>query len=179
MPALSYSEYLGHAKNAVRHCQSAVRYRGINTPVGPIRHPFEFNNLLLAGVANFVVGRVMDAYMPPANRPDFIKRIAMLGRVSQTGNCSELSGIAYEYLDNEGIYPLDYFAVWRGSWTHAFLILNRDPSIPIKDFKKWSEYAIVCDPLYDRAANASHLSVWYPRMFPLKDKDLWYRLEED
>lgn len=179
MPEMLFSQYLGHAKAAIKHCQGAVRYRGINTPGGWLRHPLELNNLVLAGATNFVAGRVMNAYMaPPSDRMDYVKRIATLGRISQTGNCSELSGIAFEYLDNAEIYPLDYFAVWRGRWNHAFVVLNRDASIPVKDFEKWSQRAIVCDPLYDRAADAGHLSVWYPGMFPLTSKDVWYRLEE-
>ena len=62
--------------------------------------------------------------------------------------------------------------MYRGSWNHAFVVLNRDQSVPVSDFANWSRLAVVCDPLYDRAGDAGFLSAWYPRMFPLRDRDV-------
>ena len=91
---------------------------------------------------------------------------------SQTGNCCELSAIAFRYLQRQGIRPVEFFGVYRGSWNHAFVVLNRDQSVPVSDFANWSRLAVVCDPLYDRAGDAGFLSTWYPRMFPLRDRDV-------
>ena len=62
--------------------------------------------------------------------------------------------------------------MYRGSWNHAFVVLNRDQSVPVSDFANWSRLAVVCDPLYDRVGDAGFLSTWYPRMFPLRGSDL-------
>ena len=57
------------------------------------------------------------------------------------------------------------------------MVLNRDAGTPIGDFARWSEYAVVCDPLYDRAAIAGMLAPWYPRAIPFKPGDVVYRIE--
>ena len=62
--------------------------------------------------------------------------------------------------------------MYHGSWNHAFVVLNRDQSVPVSDFANWSRLAVVCDPLYDRAGDAGFLSTWYPRMIPLRGSDL-------
>jgi hypothetical protein len=100
-----------------------------------------------------------------------------LAKDTQTGNCSELAAVAFNYLKFQGIRPLDYFAVYRGGWDHAFVVLNRDAKTPLSDFAKWSEFAVVCDPLYDRANYAGFLATWYPRAIPLRPPDVKYRIE--
>ena len=50
--------------------------------------------------------------------------------------------------------------MYRGSWNHAFVVLNRDRSVPVSDFANWSRLAVVCDPLYDRAVDAGFLATW-------------------
>lgn len=67
---------------------------------------------------------------------------------------------------------MEFFALYRGSWNHAFVVLNRDQSVPVSEFANWIRLAVVCDPLYDRAGDAGFLATWYPRMFPLRDGDL-------
>ena len=68
---------------------------------------------------------------------------------SQTGNCCELSAIAFRYLQRQGIRPVEFFGVYRGSWNHAFVVLNHDQSVQVRDFANWSRLAVVCDPSYD------------------------------
>ena len=51
--------------------------------------------------------------------------------------------MAFNYLKGQGIAPIDYFAVWRGGWNHAFVVLNRDAKIPVPDFAKWKLYHAV------------------------------------
>ncbi|HEY7575808.1 MAG TPA: hypothetical protein VIB08_11625 [Thermoanaerobaculia bacterium] len=82
-----------------------------------------------------------------------------------------------DYLRSQGVRPIEYFALYRGRWNHAFVVLNRDASIPMTDFSKWSEWAVACDPLYDRAEYAGYLAKWYTHALPLKSKDVIYRLE--
>jgi hypothetical protein len=158
--------------------EGQVRYRGLNTAGGWIRNPGEIAGKFVARGASVVVGAMRSAeYQGGFDPRRYIRETAKLARDTQTGNCSELSSIAFERLESTGIRPIDYFAVYRGSWNHAFVILNRPGDVPVADFARWSYYAVVCDPLYDRAATAGMLCTWYPRMFPLRDKDVAFRLE--
>ena len=172
-----HSEYLQAAKDAVEHVKRNVRYRGLNTAGGWIRHPDEVTQKFVARISSKLMGASRSAaYGGSFDAELYIDEVAKLGLESGTGNCSELSAIAFLFLKAKAIAPIEYFGVIRGAWNHAFVVLNRDDSIPISDFAAWSYQAVVCDPLYDRAADAGNLAVWYSRMFPLKETDMWYRL---
>jgi len=168
-----FSEYLAAAKGAIAHVKSQVRYRGLNAGGGWIRDPNEVQEKFAARLYSLYLERENRAAM--ANRKagwdDFVDQWIREAKASQTGNCCELSAIAFRHLQRQDTRPVEFFAVYRGSWNHAFVVLNRDQSVPIHDFAKWSRLAVVCDPLYDRAADAGYLSTWYPRMFPLRDAD--------
>ncbi|MBS0429734.1 MAG: hypothetical protein JSR41_20830 [Proteobacteria bacterium] len=174
-----HSEYVKAAQRAIAHVQSTVRYRGLNTGGGWIRHPFESNQKIVARIFNVVESRSRSAARTEGglDRELYIDEMARAGELSNTGNCSELSAIAFRYLESREVFPIEYFTVMRGHWDHAFVVLNRDASIPVKDFASWSYQAVVCDPLYDRAADAGHLATWYPRMFPMQDQDMFWRIE--
>lgn len=172
-----HSEYVKAAQKAIAHVQATVRYRGLNVPGNWLRHPLETEGKFIARLDNQITSWRLDAAHgdAPWTSEERIQKLADVGRQTRTGNCSELSAIAFQYLQQRGVAPLEYFAMWRGSWSHAFLVLNRDASIPVEDFGRWSYDAVLCDPLYDRAADAGHLSVWYPSRFPLREADLMYR----
>ncbi|WP_225784211.1 hypothetical protein [Xenophilus sp. Marseille-Q4582] len=174
-----HSGYVKAAQDAIAHVKSAVRYRGLNTAGGWIRHPLEIPQKFDARIWSLQEGGRRNAARSNEafDVQVFIDEMASLGRLSQTGNCGELSAIAFLYLKSRGIAPIDYFALWRGDWNHAFVVLNRDASIPVQDFGRWSYSAVVCDPLYDRSADAGHLAVWYPKRFPLQRSDVWQRWE--
>lgn len=61
---------------------------------------------------------------------------------SNTGNCSELSAVAFLRLVKASTRPVEYYAVFRGKWNHAFLILDRDSSVPFENFRDWSSQAV-------------------------------------
>lgn len=168
-----FSEYLAAAKGAIEHVKGQVRYRSLNTGGGWIRHPTEVPEKFSARMYSLDLATKNRNAM--ANREagweDFVDQWIREAKASQTGNCCELSALAYRYLQGQGIRPVEYFAVYRGSWNHAFVVLNRDQNVPVRDFASWSRLAVVCDPLYDRAADAGFLAAWYPRMFPLRDVD--------
>ena len=175
-----HSEYLREADNAISHVKSKVRYRGLNTVGGWIRHPIEApqkmdarcNSKIRGAIRSFMYGGPFDAGL-------YIKETARLAIETHTGNCSELSSVAFLFLNARHVRPIEYFKVQRGDWWgHAFVILNRDGNIPVSKFKDWSPAAVLCDPLYDRSGKAGLLETWYPRMFPLKDTDLWLRFVE-
>jgi hypothetical protein len=176
--ATSYYAYDTAAKEALKHIRSRVRYRGLNTLGGWIRNPFEGTEKFVARLTNKVMGAVADKeYGNKKFNPDYyIEQVALVGEASNTGNCSELSAIGYLYLERTGLRPIEYFGVYRSAWNHAFIILNRPEGSTLSDLKSWSSQAVVCDPLYDRADEAGMLAIWYPRMFPLVEKDLFVRV---
>lgn len=62
------------------------------------------------------------------------------------GNCGEQASIAFTYLREHGVRPLDYFEA-EGTFTrHAFVIIGLDPGVDKTDFTKWNKDAIMCDP---------------------------------
>lgn len=170
-----HSEYSRKAKDAIVFVQSSVRYRGTNTAAGWIRNPLEVTEKFATRLHSKYLGAQRSADPPPGgwSHAQTVNQFDRLATDSQTGNCGELSAVAYNYLKRQGVVPLEYFAVYRGSWNHAFVLLNRDRSVPIDDFKTWSYQAVVCDPLYDRSDDACHLLRWYSRMFPLVDSDVF------
>lgn len=171
-----HSEYKAAAAAALTHIQAKVKYRGLNTAGGWIRHPLDVPEKFIARIQSKLIGEERSAaYNNKFNPEVYIPELAKLGIETGTGNCSELSAVGFMHLNRLQIRPIEYFGVFRGSWNHAFVILNR-PSIPVANFKEWSYQAIVLDPLYDRVADAGFLATWYPRMFPLKDDDLVVRV---
>jgi hypothetical protein len=175
---MEFSQYVSAAKSAIAYVQQTVRYRGLNTAGGWIRHPTEMNEKVVARVASKIVGSSRSAqYSGPFDGDVYINELDRLAKETSTGNCSELSAVAFNYLRNQGVRPIDYFAVWRGAWNHAFVVLNRPADQPLARFDQWSRYAVVCDPLYDRAGDAGFLATWYPKIYPFTDKDMLRRLE--
>jgi hypothetical protein len=175
---MEFSEYVKAAQGAVNYVKGVVRYRGLNTAGGWIRNPIEIPQKFEARIESRKLGTARSDEFTGSFDPDnYINQLDRLARDSNTGNCSELSAVAFNYLKSQGTVPIDYFAVWRGGWNHAFVILNRDKSQPIGDFSKWSMYAVICDPLYDRAADAGNIAVWYPKVIPLTAKYVIKRVE--
>jgi len=175
---MEFSQYVNAANAAISYVKQNVRYRGLNTAGGWIRNPAEVPQKFAARIDSVRTGSQRSAqYSGPFDGDVYINELDRLAKETGTGNCSELSAVAFNYLRNQGVRPIDYFAVWRGSWNHAFVVLNRPADQPLARFDQWSRYAVVCDPLYDRAGDAGFLATWYPKIHPFTDKDLLRRLE--
>ena len=174
---MNHSQYIEAGKDALAHVRSKVRYRGLNTAGGWIRNPAEVPNKFAARIHSKWLGaQRSEAYGGKFDAEIYIKQMSKLAVDSNTGNCSELSSLAFMRLAAKEVGPLEYWGVIRGGWDHAFVVLNRDESIPIERFDQWSYSAVVVDPLYDRVADAGNLARWYPKMFPVKPTDMWLRL---
>ncbi len=76
------------------------------------------------------------------------------------GNCGEQAAVAFKYLENHGIRPLDY--VCFRTRDHAFVILGSSVPIRQTNFKEWSTEGVVCDPWGDWVDLACRLVVKYP-----------------
>lgn len=173
-----HSDYASAAKDAITYVRSNVKYRGLNTGGGWIRNPLDVPQKFAARIDSVRKGNERSAeYRGGFNGVVYIDELEKLAKETGTGNCSELSAVAFNYLKRRGTRPIDYFGVFRGGWNHAFVILNRSADVPLHDFEKWSYDAVLCDPLYDRSADAGFLATWYPKVYPLSSRDLVYRIE--
>ena len=176
---MHHSEYMAAANRAVAYVKSNVKYRGLNTAGGWIRNPADIPQKVSARIDSTLKGAERSAaHSGGFSGEVYVNEMDKLAKDARTGNCSELAAVALgNSLKLQGIKPIDYFAVFRGGFEHAFVVLNRDASIPLSDFAKWSEFAVVCDPLYDRANYAGFLAPWYPSAIPLRPADVKYRIE--
>jgi hypothetical protein len=62
------------------------------------------------------------------------------------GNCGEQASMAFIYLRDHGIRPLDYYEAEGILTRHAFVIIGLDANIDKTDYKQWNKNAIMCDP---------------------------------
>src|SRR5689334_5718883 len=98
-----HSDYANAAAAAVSYVKSSVRYRGLNTAGGWIRHPTEVEWKFASRIATLVLGIKMDAeYKGDFNGEYYVNQLEKLAKQSKTGNCSELSAVAFNYLKNQG-----------------------------------------------------------------------------
>ncbi len=70
-----------------------------------------------------------------------LRRISMAARQYRAGNCREYSAVAFIYLYDQKVAPLDWMAL---DADHAFVVLGRtEGSRRISD---WGPACVVCDP---------------------------------
>ena len=74
-----------------------------------------------------------------------------------TGNCGEQSAIAFTYLCQRKVFPIDWCHFAQNDPNHAFVIINANAPITPTNFSEWSKSAIVCDPWGDRVEEAGCL----------------------
>ena len=72
-----------------------------------------------------------------------IRIIARESRNKKCGNCGEFSALAFIYLYDLGVRPLDWMSLVGGD--HAFVVLGRENADP-NDHRNWGPKAVICDP---------------------------------
>lgn len=90
-------------------------------------------------------------------RPDYKKKLSiaktMLDKMriianetksQKCGNCGEFSVLAFMYLYDKGVRPLDWVSLVGGD--HAFVVIGRDAKSDAKNFLTWGVSAVICDP---------------------------------
>ena len=73
------------------------------------------------------------------------------GRASQwhCGNCGEQAALAYQFLEDQGVAPLDYMD--RQNYDHSFVVIGRSDGSDEYDPSTWGTAAVVCDPWHGKA----------------------------
>ena len=74
----------------------------------------------------------------------YLHRIAEILRSTGCGNCGEQSALAFKYLEENGIRPLDW--MYRMNGDHAFVVIGRDRGTKDSNYSTWGIDAVVCDP---------------------------------
>ena len=75
------------------------------------------------------------------------------------GNCGEQSALAFVYLRQHGIFPLDWMQV--GNFKHAFVIIGRKSGSDPSDYNGWGSDSAICDPWVSRSGPGSLVTLWY------------------
>lgn len=74
---------------------------------------------------------------------DWLRVTAAESRKQGCANCGEFAAVAFVYLLDLGVRPLDYMSL-KGQ-DHAFVVIGRKAGDPSKA-SNWGPFAVVCDP---------------------------------
>lgn len=76
---------------------------------------------------------------------------AALAAAYGAGNCAEQAALAFIYLRDKGIFPLDY--MFKPNWApfldfggHAFVVIGRKEGSDAANPSTWGELAVIADP---------------------------------
>lgn len=82
-------------------------------------------------------------------------------RIFKAGNCQEQATVAYKFLSNKGIYPLEICRIEGGN--HVFVIIGRNQNSNIKDPSTWGKNTVICDP-WSKNYHATDYKQWLKQM---------------
>ena len=158
--ALDMNGYLAEAKLAVVHVQKKTPLGTYNqirdTTRQPLMLPFR---IMMRGAQILRENQEVAKLTPGASYERKIEILAEAGKRGMSGNCSEMAAIAFLFLSDRGIRPLDYMC-FNGK-DHAFVILGRPAGSIAGDFSSWADKSVACDPLRGEAGIATQLAVWW------------------
>ena len=76
------------------------------------------------------------------------------------GNCGPQSAVAFVFLRNKGVRPLDW--MHYNNLQHAFVIVGRKNESEPGDSRTWGKKAVVCDPWRGQAEPAMpYANIWF------------------
>lgn len=87
----------------------------------------------------------------PLCAPDYIPHLAHRAVEVGCGNCAEQAAVAYIFLQNRGVQPLDYMLLSdnTGTGIHVFVVIGFKPD---EGTSGWGKEAVICDPWDDGRA---------------------------
>jgi hypothetical protein len=104
---------------------------------------------------------------------DYIYGAAAIAQLYGCGNCAEQSAIAFRFLDQHRIKPLDYMQ--RANGDHAFVVIGRAAGSDEAEYSAaWGPAAVVCDPWKGEAYEASEINERQDRHWLVYDKHWRY-----
>jgi len=89
----------------------------------------------------------------------YLEKSAEAAQQYGCGNCGEQSAIAFVYLRQLKIFPLDWMEV--DGYKHAFVILGRRRGSDTANYLTWGNEAVVCDPWRDVVATVQSEATYF------------------
>jgi hypothetical protein len=137
-PAYSPADYRKLAQEALLYVQGRVTVGSGN----------KLSDLLSSLGDSFIcvaAGRSVTNEYSTANMERFLRLVAGAAEANGCGNCGELSAMAFVYLMDKGVLPLDWMRLQKPG-DHMFVVLGRSEGSDDKNPTTWGTAAIVCDP---------------------------------
>lgn len=176
---LSYTAYTAEAKLAIRHTREVMPLGAHDSFSWLIRHGLRGQvrakwaiGDMYAAVDNDMKARektdpsAITPYGPRGTQATFgdwrayIESMARRAKEHGVGNCGEHAAVAFKFLEERGIRPLDYLAMIDGD--HGMVLLGATRRVTENNFLEWSGESIICDPWSGRTQVAGILAVWHP-----------------
>jgi hypothetical protein len=104
-------------------------------------------------LASYADANYVNNYNEAEFHKRYLKANASWSKLYGCGNCGEQSALAFTFLENQQIFPLDW--VCTENWSHAFVIINRAKGSDLSNYQTWGSAAVICDPWSDYAGYAS------------------------
>jgi len=84
-----------------------------------------------------------------------IRAMANRAALSKCGNCQEQAAVAFMWLHDHGVGPIDYMT--RVHADHAFVVVGRSDHKWSTDTGTWGDDCVVCDPWDENVYYASEI----------------------
>jgi hypothetical protein len=133
-------------KNNLKWAQLAVDYAIKMTPVGS-SNKFGDVAYSLGGSVGCVIGMRLELAVFGKNsgkRLEYIRERAEKAKRTHCGNCGELSALAFIFLYDNGVRPIDVMEIANGD--HNFVVVGRQKTRDISDPKTWGPRSAISDP---------------------------------
>ena len=161
---MSISSYIAAANNACAHVRKMVPQGANNSGAQKIWRQIPVYGWIKT---QNIIANARDTYdaakrsgeLAEGDWKSYIELMARTAIQIKAGNCGEQASLAFMYLKEAGVRPLEYFEYTDRD--HAFVILNRPLHTDVSNFAQWTEQAVVCDPWRDATGIAGMLAVWY------------------
>jgi hypothetical protein len=152
-PAPARTDFIFQAEQAVNYVKSKMTVGAENKLGDVIR---SLGNSFLCVLAE----RHVNEEDSPATVEAWIVRTAAIAESAGCGNCGEQAAVAFIYLRDRGVHPVEYAHFVNHD--HAFVVLNRSKDSDESKPSTWGNDSIVCDPWKGRAYKAAELNVVWP-----------------
>lgn len=160
---LTPHEYWCAARDAVQHVKRNLTF-GSSNNLGEAFQSFGAFSMAISGVRQIHAHKTavipqLKAMAPAAKSLSQDKKNLLMIEVwsrnalaISSGNCAFQAAVAFTYLRDRAVFPLEY--VQHAEGDHAFLILGRPGNTKIDQFASWRQQAVVCDPWKSLADSA-------------------------
>lgn len=148
---------LGHSSDACRFVIKTIKHGGANWD--QYSGPGSWEDCIKKNDAKTCapLKDPVDICLYDKVRPDYKKKISaaktMIAKMriiadevkkQRCGNCGEFSVLAFMYLYDKGVRPLDWMSLVGGD--HAFVLIGRQSKSDANNVLTWGKNAAVCDP---------------------------------